>query len=185
MSERRQPKLTKNSYVVLGLVDLLGEVSAYDLKQAISKSVDNFWPLPYITYYREPARLAKLGLLSEHQQEGGRRKRLYEINERGRRTLAEWLASSELAEPELRDEGLLKLFFGAPPRPIFEQRAAWHRGKLSELSAYLESVDDDGWPAGVRTSLVAGTTYHRLMSGAYEQALADLPGAEAEPGTRT
>jgi PadR family transcriptional regulator AphA len=185
MPPQRQPKLTKNSFVVLGLVDLLGEVSAYDLKQAITKSVDNFWPLPYITYYREPARLAKAGLLSQRQEPSGRRKRLYEINDEGRRALAAWLASEELAEPELRDEGMLKLFFGAAPRPIFEKRAAWHRAKLEELSEYLESVDTDGWPEGVRLSLVSGTTYHRLMSGAYEQALAELTGESPKAGSRT
>jgi DNA-binding PadR family transcriptional regulator len=174
-------KLTKNSFVVLGLVDLLGEVSAYDLKQAIAKSVDNFWPLPYITYYREPARLAKAGLLTERQQEGGRRKRLYEINDRGRATLAEWLASPELSDPELRDEAMVKLFFGAEPRPIFERRAAWHRAKLTELGEYLDSLDEDSeWPDGVRASLIAGVTYHRLLTGAYEDVLEQLSAGEAD-----
>src|SRR5437660_10815062 len=108
-------RLTGTSFAVLSLLDVLGPSSPYDLKQAIERSIENFWPVPHTTFYAEPARLAKGGYLSETQESGGRRRKLYALTERGREALHEWVAAPQVAAPQLRDEGVLKIFAGADP----------------------------------------------------------------------
>ena len=58
---------------------------------------------------------------------------------------------------------MLKVFAGADPGALVEQRLAWHRAKLEELGGYLEDVRQaEGYEASERT-LVAGLAYHRRM----------------------
>jgi DNA-binding PadR family transcriptional regulator len=168
-------RLTGTSYAVLTLIDGLGPSSPYDLKQALERSIENFWPVPHTTFYAEPARLARAGFLSERQEPGGRRRKLYALTDAGRQVLARWIASSDVAAPQLRDEGVLKIFAGADPEPILRRRGEWHRAKLTELEGYLQGIEAAGGPDGVRASLLVGTGYHRLLLEAIERALAERP----------
>ncbi len=165
-------RLTSTSYAVLGLLDLLGEASPYDLKQALEKSIENFWAVPHTTFYAEPTRLAGAGYLSEHQQPGGRRRKVYALTERGRAALREWASAPEVAPPQLRDEGMLKIFAGADPHPIFAARRDFHVAKLAELGSYLENLADEPRLRGARATLLAGITYHRQMLEPIERYLA-------------
>src|SRR5947207_11612482 len=106
------PKLTPTSYVVLGLVALLGRATPYDMKRLAGFSIGHFWTFPHSQLYSEPERLAGMGLLEEAREEGGRRRRVYSITEAGRQALGDWLADASGDPPELRDPGILKLFFG-------------------------------------------------------------------------
>jgi DNA-binding PadR family transcriptional regulator len=156
-------RLSRTSYAVLGLVGYLQPCTPYDLKQFIEQSISNFWPVPHTTFYVEPARLAGAGLLTEQQETAGRRRKLYSLTGAGREVLDAWLSTPLAAPPELRDELQLKVFLGADPRPMVEQRLAWHREKLAELEGYLEAVRAGEWPAAIELSLIAGTTYHRVL----------------------
>ena len=73
------------------------------------------------------------------------------------------MADPSAAPPQLRDELMLKVFLGADPAPLVEQRVAWHREKLAELEGYLEVMRAGPGNAGVERSLVAGTAYSRAM----------------------
>ena len=110
-------KLTPTSYIVLGLLDAAApaEATPYDLKQVMAVSVDNFWSTPHAQVYREPERLAAGGFVTERREETGRRRRFYAITDRGRAALQEWRGKAPDDLPELRDPGVLKLFFGADP----------------------------------------------------------------------
>ena len=163
-----EPKLTTTSYAVLGLVRVFGTCTPYDLKQALTVSVSNFWPIPHTTFYAEPDKLAKAGLLSVEQEEGGRRRKQYSLTAAGEAAIAAWVGEPTAAPPQLHDEMILKLFMGARPRPLMEERLEWHRAKLAELEGYLEAVEDDG----VRTSLIAGTEYARSQITMLERLLA-------------
>jgi PadR family transcriptional regulator AphA len=165
-------RLTSTSYAVLGLVDLLEEATPYDLKRAIEQSIENFWPVPHTTFYVEPARLAKGGYLSERQEAGGRRRKHYALTEAGREALRAWVATPEVAPPELHDEFLLKIFLGADPSGLVGQRRAWHEAKLAELEGYLRDHALSAKP-GVRLSLEKGIAYHCHLLVAIED-----PGAE-------
>jgi PadR family transcriptional regulator, regulatory protein AphA len=156
-------KLTTTSYALLALLDQLGEGTSYDIKQALDKSIENFWPVPHTTAYDEPARLAQAGYLSVDQEAGGRRRKSYSLTEEGRRALREWAAEPVVAPPQLRDEFMLKVFAGADPGALVEQRLAWHRAKLDELGGYLENVRAAGGYEASERSLLAGLAYHRRM----------------------
>lgn len=155
-------KLTTTSYAVLGLVDLLGEATPYELKRAIEQSIENFWPVPHTTFYAEPARLAGGGYLSETREEGGRRRKHYALTDAGREALEAWVADAHAAPPQLHDEMLLKTFLGGDPAAMVAERRAWHEAKLAELEGYLEAHVLAG-DLGVRRSLQIGVGYHRGM----------------------
>ncbi len=169
-------RLTTTSYAVLSLLDLLGEATPYDLKQALERSIENFWPVPHTTFYDEPARLAKAGYLSQSQEAGGRRRKRYALTNNGRAALRAWADAPGAPPSQYRDEGMLKVFAGADPRVVFAGRGDWHRAKLAELEGYLESLQaacgegqgDDKW-RGAEATLVGGINYHRQMIDAFER----------------
>jgi PadR family transcriptional regulator, regulatory protein AphA len=175
-------RLTSTSYAVLGLLDLLGEATPYDLKQALERSIENFWPVPHTTFYDEPSRLAKAGYLSENQEAGGRRRKRYALTDSGRQVLREWASSPEEAPPQLRDEGMLKIFAGADPRVIFARRGVWQRAKLAELEGYLENLrasqeePREGKWRGAEATLLAGIAYHRQLLASIDEFLQSAPG---------
>ena len=171
MNDRQQTRLTGTSYAVLSLLELSGPATPYDLKQALERSIENFWPVPHTTFYAEPARLAAAGLLTERQEDGGRRRKLYALTDAGRDALKEWANSPELAPPQLREEAVLKIFAGGDPVPILEARSEWHRAKLAELEGYLEAIGDDPLWRGVRASLQVGVSYNRMLLEAMERFL--------------
>jgi PadR family transcriptional regulator, regulatory protein AphA len=178
MERNKVIKLTSTSYALLSLLDLLEEGTPYDLKRVLEASVENFWPVPHTTFYEEPSRLAAAGFLSVRQEEGGRRRKLYSLTDSGRAALCEWADSPEIAPPQLRDEGMLKIFAGANPRPILERRAAWTRAKLAELEGYLaalregqEEARSEKW-RGAEATLIAGVAYYSQMLAQMEEYLA-------------
>jgi DNA-binding PadR family transcriptional regulator len=157
-------RLTGTSYALLALLkEMGGEATSYEIKQAMEKSIENFWPVPHTTAYEEPARLAGAGYLSVRQDPDGRRRKHYALTGEGRAALDSWAAEPTAAPPQLRDEVTLKVFAGADPGPLMEARVEWHRAKLAELEGYLDEVRKaEGWEGSERT-LVAGVTYHRKM----------------------
>lgn len=156
-------RLTVTSYALLALLDQLGEATPYEIKGAMEKSIENFWPVPHTTAYEEPARLAAAGYLSVRQEPGGRRRKVYSLTEEGRAALAAWANDPEVSPPQLRDEAILKIFAGADPWPLLETRADWHRAKLVELRGYLDEVrGEEDWRPSEAT-LIAGVAYHRKM----------------------
>ncbi|HEX3872854.1 MAG TPA: PadR family transcriptional regulator [Solirubrobacteraceae bacterium] len=165
-------RLTSTSYVVLGLLNILGPSTPYDLKRALEQSVENFWPVPHTTFYAEPERLAAAGYLTADQEPGGRRRKTYGITPAGIGALDRWVATAEAGAPQLRDDGMLLVFFGADPRPVNRARIVWHREKLTELEGYLDRQRATGGSPGVVRSLIAGTMYHRMSIELHEQLLA-------------
>lgn len=171
-------RLTSTSYALLALLDQLGEATPYEIKQAMDKSIENFWPVPHTTAYDEPARLASGGYLTVHQEEGGRRRKTYSLTGAGRQALDEWAADPEAVPPQLRDEMILKVFAGAEPLAFLEPRRAWHREKLAELEGYLrEASEDEAWRRSELT-LTVGVAYHRKMLEMLDE-LAPPEGADA------
>jgi DNA-binding PadR family transcriptional regulator len=157
----------------MSLLEMFGEATPYDLKQTLEHSIENFWPVPHTTFYEEPARLAKAGYLSQSQEQGGRRRKLYALTGSGRAALREWADSPGSSPSQYRDEGMLKVFAGADPNVVFAGRGDWHRAKLAELEGYLEILQaegqgDDRW-RGAEATLVGGIAYHRQMIETFER----------------
>ena len=152
--------MTPTSYIVLGLLERAGEATPYDLKQLVAGSVGNFWSVPHSQLYAEPERLAHAAYLSERREPGGRRRRLYSLTQRGRDALAAWREEPTRDLPELRDPGLLKLFFGADERALAAVRREAHRAKLAEYEARRELDAGEG-PRGPWHTLDAGIAHER------------------------
>src|SRR5918912_1498181 len=102
--------------VVLGMLTF-GPRSGYDIKTVVDRSTRFFWAASYGQIYPELRRLAKAGLVEPQSQPTGRRKRtLYRLTDAGREELRRWLDRASV-RLEVRDEGLLKLFFAGAAEP--------------------------------------------------------------------
>jgi PadR family transcriptional regulator, regulatory protein AphA len=150
-------RLTPTSYVVLGLVEHLGTATPYDLKQAATLGVGNFWSLPHTQLYSEPARLAAAGHLEERRERAGRRRRLYTLTDSGRAALDEWRDEPTADTYEIRDAGLLRLYFGADPAALAEVQLEAHIERLRLFESFREA----DVPEGARLVLEAGIGHER------------------------
>lgn len=107
----KEAELRIHAYVVLGMV-CLGARSGYEIKQDVERSIRFFWTISQAQIYPSLERLERDGLIAgSDQPTGRRRRRVFEITDAGRATLRAWLDAAEPIPFELRDVGLLKLFF--------------------------------------------------------------------------
>jgi PadR family transcriptional regulator AphA len=154
-------RLTPTSYVVLGLIEQMQPASPYDLKRAVAMGVGQFWSLPHTQLYSECTRLAEAGLLAERREESGRRRRIYRLTKAGTQELDRWRAESTSDLYELRDAGLLKLFFGADPSKLAPKQLEAHEEKLREYEAQLEECRRIKAPDGIIHAIEAGIGHER------------------------
>ncbi|QEC50717.1 PadR family transcriptional regulator [Baekduia soli] len=125
-------------------------------------SVDNFWSTPHAQVYREVGRLAEGGHLTERREERGRRRRFYAITDRGRAALEAWRHQAPEEHPQLRDPGVLKLFFGGEPSVVAAHQLGLHEAKLAEYEALCAQVGD-AMPVPQRRALDLGVAHERAM----------------------
>jgi PadR family transcriptional regulator, regulatory protein AphA len=144
--------LTPTGRVILGMVRM-GKRTGYEIKQLVDVSARFFWTTSYGQIYPELRRLEAAGLIrGEAEPTGGRSRTVYSMTPAGDAALDEWLASREELVWELRDEGLLKLFFseGREPGDVREHlRAVRERseavaGQLRSLRADVDLQPDPG-----------------------------------------
>ena len=180
-SERLTPtteRLTPTSYLVLGLLAREGPSTPYDLEQHVKATLGNFWSFPHTLLYSEPPRLGALGLVTETRETEGRRRRVFSITPAGTSALGAWLERPSGAPTELRDPGLLQLFFSDlasddAKRRLAERRLAIHEAKLvayREADRYERRAE--GSQRGQRTvehwrgeTLPMGVAYERGAVG--------------------
>lgn len=156
-------QLTPTSYIVLGLLEAAdGEATPYDLKQAMAISVDCFWSTPHAQVYREPDRLAVGGFVTERREETGRRRRFYAITDAGRAALAAWRSTAPDDLPELRDAGVLKLFFGADPQTVANHQIAVHETQLAQYRTLRDQIAGHV-PPGQLLALDVGIAHEQAM----------------------
>jgi PadR family transcriptional regulator, regulatory protein AphA len=160
----QEPRLTPTSYIVLGLLGLVGEATPYRLKQIVAGSVGYFWSLQHAQLYTEPERLARGGYVTEEREEGGRRRKLYRITEKGQQALRDWRAEPPDTLSELRDLALLKLFFGADPKQLATVQVEAHRRELAEYERIREEMPAEV-PSGPRLALEGGIRAARMWIG--------------------
>jgi PadR family transcriptional regulator, regulatory protein AphA len=181
--------LTPTSYLVLGLVAAHGPCTSYDLKSLVAISIGRFWPFPHSQLYAEPARLAEHGFLDEEQEDSGRRRRTYAIALQGREALDDWLAEPPIDErTELRDLGLLKLFFGslstdAALVALAEAKRDAHAAAGTEYEQLRDRLNAVATPAELAT-LELGIRWERTASEFWSGIALDPPTgpAAAPPG---
>jgi DNA-binding PadR family transcriptional regulator len=167
-----QRALTPTSYIVLGLVQLCGSATPYDLKTIVAASLGGFWSVQHAQLYTETAKLAADGLLDEQREEEGRRRKVYSLTAAGGRALEEWTAEPTSETYELRDVGLLKLFFGADPAVIAPAQLEAHRAKLAEYEGMRKEAEGLG-PGGPLLVLESGIEHERAYVEYWERLATD------------
>jgi PadR family transcriptional regulator AphA len=194
-------QLTATSYLVLGLLAREGPSTPYELKRHVAGTLGHFWSFPHTLLYGEPARLASLGLVTERREEDGRRRRVFTITGAGLEAIRAWLGRPSREPTELRDTGLLQLFFAdlGPPearRAIAVEQLAIHRAMLAgyEDDQRIEQGSNGASPgrrgadtagAGRRTAdrwrgetLRMGLLYERAAVAFWE----DVAASDGQPG---
>ncbi|WP_405995794.1 helix-turn-helix transcriptional regulator [Streptomyces sp. NBC_00986] len=155
-------RLTTSSFLVLGIIDKLGEASPYDVKTEAARTVAPFWSVPHAQVYAQCDRLLEAGLLSQVRQESGRNRRVLTLTGQGRSVLRSWLDDSEFVPVEARERGILKLWFGGRPDVLAPVQLGEHE---KTLQSYEELADEVGelLTPGQREALEFGIRYERMM----------------------
>jgi len=177
-----EQRLTDTSYAVLGLLDQWGPATPYQLKQVAHVSIFHFWSIPHTQIYTECTRLAESGLLKERREEGGRRRRIFELSAPGRKTLDEWRDDLDVDLYELRDPGLLKLFCGADPGALARAQLERHEQRLASYEAMHGEGDDV--PAGMRLALESGIGHEREYVRFWSKVLRESGKRSRQPAKR-
>jgi DNA-binding PadR family transcriptional regulator len=130
--------LPTTSYVILGLLTFK-EMSGYDLKQLINKSITHFyWSPAKSQIYGELRRLESHGLVTMREVPQTLRpdKRLYHITPQGTEAMQKWLENSGVEPDSYKSALLLKVFFGHMLSPnmtsgLLEERRQQIEGDLA------------------------------------------------------
>ena len=131
----------------------------------MAATIGHFWSFPHALLYKEPPRLVELGLLTEEREAAGRRRRLFTITGHGRAAIQAWLANPSQKSTELRDAGLLQLFFADlgstdDRRALAVAQLAIHRAALAQYEddRHAEGVLDGSDPAARTVERWRGVT---------------------------
>ena len=136
----------KTRYAVLGVLSI-EESSGYDIRKFLETTVSHFWRESFGQIYPILNTLEAEGaVVSREEPSGGRKRRVYSIEPKGREELGAWLKDTTASVRDDRNELLLKLFFcddeSAPilldqirtMRTHFEARLAEFRSIEAELA---------------------------------------------------
>src|SRR6478735_7930022 len=132
--------LTPTAYVILGMVSREAR-SGYEIKAAVDDSTRFFWAASYGQIYPELKRLSESGLVEGVDASRGERKRtVYAITDAGMAALTDWLRQPPETS-EMREEGLLKLFFSGvlPPEDALATLRVMRERRL-ELAERLRGM---------------------------------------------
>jgi len=178
-------ELSPTAKVILGLL-AAGFETGYDIKRFVDKTTRHFHAASYGQIYPELRRLEGHGLVRGTPEPSGARARTaYALTPAGRRALTAWLRSDAETTYEMRDEGMLKLFFSdsLPEQRLANVRAMRRRyeRKLAELRE-LEPKAATG-PLGPSLTLELGIGLHEWLVAWCEDAERRL--AAQDTDTRT
>jgi DNA-binding PadR family transcriptional regulator len=134
--------------VILGMLGWR-PMSGYEIKALVDKATRFFWAASYGQIYPELRRLSAAGLIEgKASPQGGRRRDVYRLTPAGRKELQGWLGV-DADVFELRDEGLLKLFFAEAGGTEAAIRALdSKRREHQRVLAHLEEIEAKGGPDG-------------------------------------
>lgn len=164
--------LSPSAYVILGMIRL-GRRSGYEIKQAVQLSIRFFWTISQAQIYPTLQSLERDHLIQGHDEPQGRRpRRVYDLTPTGELALAGWLASDEPLPFELRDTGLLKVFFAdlldhQSSLELVTKIQRRSRERVAQLQAIQpagESMADDEGYAFPLITLRLGIAYHQAMA---------------------
>jgi len=175
-------ELSPTAYVILGMVSREAR-SGYEIKALVDQTTRFFWAASYGQIYPDLKRLSEAGLVEGRDEPRGERRRtVYEITRKGEDELRDWLRRPPETF-EMREEGLLKLFFaGALPREeagqILHEMGRYRRGLAERLRAIepkAEEKRDDAADPYPLMVLHAGIEFNEWFADWCERMEASLP----------
>jgi PadR family transcriptional regulator AphA len=147
-------QLSATAYVILGMIRS-GPKSGYKIKSLVDQTTRFFWAASYGQIYPELKRLAEAGLVEGvDSPTGGRKRTVYEITADGEEELKAWLRQPPETY-EMRDEGLLKLFFAdaLPPAEAVEILHAMRDRRLA-IGTQLREMEPKALEKGDQFPLI-------------------------------
>lgn len=135
------PRANRTRYAILGML-ISGPKSGYDLKQQFEERIGHFWSESLGQIYPALHRLNDDGLVSLRimRHESRPERKVYRITSRGRAAFHSWLTEPP-APPRVRNELLLKIFFGSEmcPHDVLEhiERFEAEQAELRTLYRFL------------------------------------------------
>jgi DNA-binding PadR family transcriptional regulator len=144
--------LSATARVILGLL-AFNPRTGYDIKRVTDFSTRFFWGASYGQIYPELRRLEAVGLVRAREEPRGRRiRRVYELTPKGQTALSSWLLG-EGDQYDVRDEGLLRLFFGELVGPdellaLVKRRRAWFEEAGTHFRGIAAQLGDVEEPSG-------------------------------------
>ena len=168
--------LTAPGYVVLGMVGL-GARSGYEIKQMVDQSIRFFWTISPVQIYPSLERLERAGFVTGQDEPRGKRpRRVYEITLAGTQALREWLLRADPMPFEIRDLGLVKLFFadalsGGEAGDLLDAIIRRSEDRLTTLrqvepTARAAALDGNVYPL---LTLRMGIAFHQAMIDTCEE----------------
>ena len=177
-------ELSKPAYVVLGMI-ATGRRSGYAMSRTAKEATRHFWAMSDGQIYPQLKSLSEEGYIDgERETQGGRERVVYSLTAKGRDALDDWLNSGERAHYELRDEGLLRLFFAEELsvdqlRGQIETMRRRHRRAIEHLEDLRPKAGD---MACAHLTLRYGLDLHAFSINWYDRLDAQL--AERPPDER-
>jgi DNA-binding PadR family transcriptional regulator len=154
-------ELSATGKVILGMLAARPR-SGYEIKQLVDSSARFFWAASYGQIYPELKSLENDGLISGNASaQGARQRTVYKLTAAGKRAARKWIERPPQVF-ELRDEGLLELFFAGSIDParapeIARERATRAAESAAQLRAIEEQVEAMGQHEGPEHSPDAGS----------------------------
>jgi DNA-binding PadR family transcriptional regulator len=182
-------ELSPTAYVILGMVSREPR-SGYEIKALVDNTTRFFWAASYGQIYPELKRLSEAGLLEGVDAPRGERKRtVYAITAEGEQALKEWLRQPPVTY-EMREEGLLKLFFAGvlPPSEaagILASMREHRQGMVERLQAIepkAAAKDETGDPFPLMV-LRGGIEFNQWFAEWCERMESQLPAPAGMEGS--
>lgn len=177
-------KLRQPAYLILGMLRL-GAGTGYEIKRRVEVSTRYFSTISQVQIYPLLKELEQAGLLrGQADNRGGRRRRLYDVTSEGEAALVEWIEREEPLDLELRDVGLLKVFFADAvdrPQALELVRRLRHRSEriLEDLQQRSEGGASELDDAGARFPLLT-LGFGKKMHEAWIEHCRELEGELAQ-----
>jgi len=152
----------------------LGARSGYEIKQAVENSIRFFWTISQAQIYPGLQLLEAAGLITGRADPQGRRpRRVFETTRAGEAALRDWLTRDEPMPFELRDTGMLKVFFAdALDREQALTLVRAIRKRSADRVRTLRAIEPAARAAEADGNLYPGLTLR--LGIAYHQAIIDV-----------
>jgi len=177
--------VSPTSFALVGLLSIRSW-TAYELTQQMNRALRWAWPRTEANIYNEVKRLVPLGLAnSVEETSAGRARTRYQVTERGREAVSEWLRT-EPAPVRVQFETLLRLFL-ADQGGLDELRASITatrrhiRESIAEILPIVEEYAGDASPYPGRAHL--NVLFIAFMADFFRTVLAWCDEAEREVAT--